>query len=665
MSETSLSLLRTALFGSPETADNQPSKTGVLFAFEELITCIETISSNLEALSTQSLDPNPKAAVEVAATGNVSLSGEQIIDGVLTSASRVAVLSQTNPTENGIYITGAGAWARSDDTNTASLISFASFYVDGGALNNGSSYIIAVNENVVLGTDEIPIRLQNTVGAGLNAGLLSFQLQIDETEDEIAKIAVNVENLRETLTRCGYAMYEGDENVIPWLTDENGKVIAGYNKTTELLEGAGFSDSMIGGVSLVSPPVPLINVPATAKYNVSLGLGQSWIVGANTNALTVTQPFENITFAGGPRVNDSVLSTIPLIENDVNAPGGGATTGGETITSTAANYVSRRAAIEKGVAPEDFVIFGYTDGRGSSQINAIHKGSNWWFNRIVPNMQAAYDLDNDTVFSVVNLDIGQSDAAANTAANAPTGGSGIQFGPTYFYDKLLEHQNDISDQATLVTGQQERVHFVVHQTSVYTTVDNGAVAQHQLDACLDSEYMHLLPTYHIPIGPDNIHPTAFGQIIMGSYDGRYNYDLQIRHVNPEWFRPLSATMIGNIIRVKCHIPHKPMLLDHTTLASTINSGFNVLVDGVQNPIVIVTIQDDDVLIEVTNTPPDNSDVRVRYAMDFQGDGLNGIDGASGNLRDSEPEKIMLPDGTSAPIYNVCPAFDKSVIRLEA
>lgn len=54
-------------------------------------------------------------AVLVASTGNLTLSGEQTIDGVLTSTSRVLVKDQSTATQDGIYVSAAGAWARSAD----------------------------------------------------------------------------------------------------------------------------------------------------------------------------------------------------------------------------------------------------------------------------------------------------------------------------------------------------------------------------------------------------------------------------------------------------------------------------------------------------------------------------------------------------------------------
>ena len=56
-----------------------------------------------------------KDPVDVVATSAITLSGEQTIDGVLTSASRVLVIAQGSSVDNGIYVSGAGAWTRAVD----------------------------------------------------------------------------------------------------------------------------------------------------------------------------------------------------------------------------------------------------------------------------------------------------------------------------------------------------------------------------------------------------------------------------------------------------------------------------------------------------------------------------------------------------------------------
>lgn len=59
-----------------------------------------------------------KPAVDVATTANITLSGEQTIDGVLTSGSRVLVKNQSTASQNGLYLSAAGAWSRVSDADT-------------------------------------------------------------------------------------------------------------------------------------------------------------------------------------------------------------------------------------------------------------------------------------------------------------------------------------------------------------------------------------------------------------------------------------------------------------------------------------------------------------------------------------------------------------------
>lgn len=110
-------------------------------AMTGLLTLSGDPSTALQAATKQYVDAAAAAAtaglkfkpsVLVATTANITLSAEQTIDGVLTSASRVLVKNQTAPAENGIYVTGSGAWARATDMDAWSELPSAIVAVEQG-----------------------------------------------------------------------------------------------------------------------------------------------------------------------------------------------------------------------------------------------------------------------------------------------------------------------------------------------------------------------------------------------------------------------------------------------------------------------------------------------------------------------------------------------------
>ncbi len=98
--------------------------------------------------------PTAGGPVAVVATGNVTLSGEQTIDGVTTSASRVLLVGQTDPAENGIWVTASGAWTRATDMDEGAEVQRTYVYVTGGTVGRGRTYFTG-SEVTTIGTDDI------------------------------------------------------------------------------------------------------------------------------------------------------------------------------------------------------------------------------------------------------------------------------------------------------------------------------------------------------------------------------------------------------------------------------------------------------------------------------------------------------------------------------
>jgi len=105
---------------------------------------------------------NP-ADVACATTGDISLTGEQTLDGVLTSASRVLVWKQTTAKDNGIYVSAEGAWTRASDMDAAAeFISGLLFRVAGGTTYSGLFASYNGPANPVVGTDAINFSMSSS-----------------------------------------------------------------------------------------------------------------------------------------------------------------------------------------------------------------------------------------------------------------------------------------------------------------------------------------------------------------------------------------------------------------------------------------------------------------------------------------------------------------------
>lgn len=79
--------------------------------------------------------------VAAATLANTPLTGEQEIDGVTTSNTRVLVKDQSDPAENGIYETSSGAWSRAADFDAASDAYGAAVFVLGGGENADKTFL--------------------------------------------------------------------------------------------------------------------------------------------------------------------------------------------------------------------------------------------------------------------------------------------------------------------------------------------------------------------------------------------------------------------------------------------------------------------------------------------------------------------------------------------
>lgn len=110
-----------------------------------------------------------KESVQLATTANITLSGEQTIDGEMTSTSRVLVKNQTDKTQNGLWLSGPGAWTRVTDADTgAELVHATGLITDGTA--NAASIWSNNNNSITLGVTNVTFAQITIPGASVTPG---------------------------------------------------------------------------------------------------------------------------------------------------------------------------------------------------------------------------------------------------------------------------------------------------------------------------------------------------------------------------------------------------------------------------------------------------------------------------------------------------------------
>lgn len=97
-----------------------------------------------------------RPSVKAASTGNLTLSGEQIVDGVsLVDGDRILVKDQSDTTENGVYIVAAGTWSRAEDADTWDELISQVVTVEEGAIWADYSFVCQINQGGTLGSTPV------------------------------------------------------------------------------------------------------------------------------------------------------------------------------------------------------------------------------------------------------------------------------------------------------------------------------------------------------------------------------------------------------------------------------------------------------------------------------------------------------------------------------
>ena len=183
--------------GTITVANSGSEEAGVTLAVDTSVIASKTYVDSV-AQGLRVADP-----VVVATTNNITLSGEQTIDGITTSASRVLVKDQSDQKTNGIYVSASGGWVRASDMDAdTSPNEFPGtfVFVSGGTANADTGWVCTVDTDFDLGTDNVTFSQFSsaghiTAGSGLAKTGNTIDLSIANGSDNRVITATGTDNV--------------------------------------------------------------------------------------------------------------------------------------------------------------------------------------------------------------------------------------------------------------------------------------------------------------------------------------------------------------------------------------------------------------------------------------------------------------------------------------
>ncbi len=244
----------------------------------------------------------PLAACNCATTANITLSGNQIIDGYDASNCRVLVKNQTNQIYNGIYIVSTGSWSRSSDLQVGSDSFNRITAILNGTLNE-SSIFIQLNSPGIVGTNLLNFEIFYIIKTNLGQGLEytspnANQIQVKSN----LNFLTNIDNSGNTLNIGQYSSTQiyspkliGTPITPTPVTNDNSYQIASTqyvkNNLNNLLASA---NTWTGSSNTFNNSIILNNIPAgtlaLSIYNASTSSRLAFLnnTGTNYNPSTVS-----------------------------------------------------------------------------------------------------------------------------------------------------------------------------------------------------------------------------------------------------------------------------------------------------------------------------------------------------------------------------------------
>ena len=280
---------------------------------------------------------NTKAAVLCATTANITLSGEQTIDGVTTSASRVLVKNQSTASQNGIYLSGSGAWTRTTDANTWNQLISAYVFVETGSTQADTGWVCTVDPGGTLGVTAVTwvqFSGAGTYTAGTGLTLTGTQFSITNTAVTAGSYGSATQVGTFTVNAQGQLTLAGNTTVTPAVGSITG---LGTGVATALAVNVGTAGAfVVNGGALGTPSSGTVtNLTGTASININGTVGATTPTTGAFTTISATGVITSTLATGTAPFTVASTTTVANLSatNSVN-------TGITAVTSGATNYIT-------------------------------------------------------------------------------------------------------------------------------------------------------------------------------------------------------------------------------------------------------------------------------------------------------------------------------------
>ncbi|WP_342242632.1 SGNH/GDSL hydrolase family protein [Ensifer sp. OTU672] len=260
--------------------------------------------------------------VALATTGNVTLSGEQTIDGTMTSASRVLVWKENTPSQNGLYTTSPGAWSRTADADTAAEMLGLAVSVSGGTVNGGKSFICQAIAPITIGTTALPF-VEMTNQSAFTASISAVSTDVARTNtkfDSVLRSATQHQSIGAAAPTSGGTDSSASTYVLNDQSDFDGaitsfKIFA--NAATTITVGS-FSRSS-SDVFTRQDSQTISVIPGLQTISVRVRIDKGWYPGFTTSVNGAVQHIaaSNAGFFNGTLSGESFTDSVAGTTNEL------------------------------------------------------------------------------------------------------------------------------------------------------------------------------------------------------------------------------------------------------------------------------------------------------------------------------------------------------------